>query len=117
MEIKEALKNELTLPEHGVITEGPTRWDTEQQMKDRTLEQQRAVTILSENRSTQHFDPTRQDTEVLESVNKALKPLQEFTDALSGEDYVCISYLLPVLHLLKTKTLADDDEDRADTLN
>lgn len=25
--------------------------------------------------------------------------------------------LLPVLHSLKTKTLADDDEDRADTLN
>ncbi|KAL7872251.1 hypothetical protein SRHO_G00072340 [Serrasalmus rhombeus] len=51
------------------------------------------------------------DIEVLESVNRALKPLQEFTDALSGEDYVSISYVQPVLQLLKTKTLAEDKED------
>lgn len=55
--------------------------------------------------------PSWQDIEVFESVNKALKPLQEFTDALSGEDNVSISYLLPVLHLLNTLTLAADEED------
>ncbi|KAK0151881.1 Zinc finger BED domain-containing protein 1 [Merluccius polli] len=35
----------------------------------------------------------------------------EFTDALSGEDYVSVSYLKPVLHLLKTATLAETDQD------
>ncbi|CAM4578191.1 unnamed protein product [Leuciscus chuanchicus] len=39
------------------------------------------------------------DIEVLESIQKALKPLQDITDALSGEEYVTISYVRPVLHL------------------
>ncbi|XP_052413836.1 E3 SUMO-protein ligase ZBED1-like [Carassius gibelio] len=112
---KEALKKaqrELNLPEHGLITECPTRWGTKQQMMERILEQQRALSqVLSENRSTRHLVPSWQDIEVLESVNKALKPLQDFTDALSGEEYVSISYLLPVLRLLNTQTLAADEED------
>ncbi|XP_059418261.1 E3 SUMO-protein ligase ZBED1-like [Carassius carassius] len=81
-------------------------------MMERILEQQRALSqVLSENRSTRHLVPSWQDIEVLESVNKALKPLQDFTDALSGEEYVSISYLLPVLRLLNTQTLAADEED------
>ncbi|XP_035984709.1 proline-rich protein 36-like [Fundulus heteroclitus] len=54
---------------------------------------------------------TALDIEVLESIHKALHPLQEFTDALSGEEYVSISYLKPVLHLLSTSVLAEDQED------
>ncbi|KAJ8337710.1 hypothetical protein SKAU_G00366760 [Synaphobranchus kaupii] len=53
----------------------------------------------------------REDTEVLESINNALHSLQEFTDALSGEAYASVSYLKPVLHLLRTSTLAENDED------
>lgn len=37
-----------------------------------------------------------QDINVLESVNKAIGPLQEFTDVLSVENYVSVSYLKPV---------------------
>lgn len=36
--------------------------------------------------------------EVVESVNKVLSPLVEFTDAVSGEQYVSVSCLDPVLH-------------------
>ena len=35
--------------------------------------------------------PSRQDIEVLEPINKAVKPLQDFTAALSGEAYARIS--------------------------
>lgn len=55
--------------------------------------------------------PDSQDIDVLESIHKALHPLQEFTDSLSGEDYVSISYLKPVLHFLTTSVLAEDAED------
>lgn len=48
---------------------------------------------------------------VLESVNQALQPLQEFTDALSGKSYVSVSYVKPVLHLMKTSVLAEKEED------
>lgn len=60
---------------------------------------------------TRHLVPTWQDTDVLESINGALGPLQEFTDALSGENYVSVSYLKPVLHLLRTSTLAESGQD------
>ncbi|XP_059417293.1 E3 SUMO-protein ligase ZBED1-like [Carassius carassius] len=77
---KEALKKaqrELNLPEHGLITECPTRWGTKQQMMERILEQQRALSqVLCDNRK-----------------------------------YMSISYLLPVLRLLNTQTLAADEDD------
>ena len=80
-------------------------------MIGRVLEQSKALCqVLSEDRKTRHLVPTWQDTDVLESVNNALGPLQEFTDALSGEDYVSVSYLKPVLHLRKTATLAETDQ-------
>nr|XP_023693139.1 zinc finger BED domain-containing protein 4-like isoform X1 [Paramormyrops kingsleyae] len=41
----------------------------------------------------------------------ALKPLQDFTDALSGEEYVTISNVRPVLHLFNTSLLAHEDDD------
>jgi len=41
----------------------------------------------------------------------ALHPLQEFTDALSGEIYVSVSFVKPVLHLLKTSVLAEKKDD------
>ncbi|XDV17019.1 hypothetical protein PO909_016474 [Leuciscus waleckii] len=81
-------------------------------MIERVLEQQKALSqILLADRKTRHLVPQWQDTDVLESVSKALKPLQEFTDILSGEDYVSVSYLKPVLHLFNTKILAVNDED------
>ncbi|XP_056140252.1 neuronal acetylcholine receptor subunit alpha-9-like [Lampris incognitus] len=62
-------------------------------------------------RNTRPLVTTWQDIYVFESIHKVLHPLQEFTDALSGEEYVSISYLKPVLHLLATSVLAEDDED------
>lgn len=81
-------------------------------MIERVLEQSKALSqVLSEDRKTRHLVPTWQDTEVLESINAALHPLQDFTDAFSGESYVSVSYLKPVLNLLKTETLAEKDDD------
>ncbi len=105
-------QEELQLPKHALITECPTRWGSRQRMIERVLEQQKALSqILSADRKTRHLVPQWQDTDVLESVSKALKPLQEFTDALSGEDYFSVSYLKPVLHLFNTNILAVNDED------
>ena len=74
-------------------------------MIGRVLEQSKALSqVLSKDKKTRHLVPTWQDTDVLESINNALGPLQEFTDALSGEAYVSVSYLKPVLHLLRTST-------------
>ncbi|KAL3972567.1 protein-disulfide reductase (glutathione) [Sarotherodon galilaeus] len=79
---------ELNLPPHRLITETPTRWGSRQQMIQRVLEQEKAISqVLKADRKTRHLVPTWQDIDVLESVNKTLNPLIEFTDALSGEEY------------------------------
>ncbi|KAJ8342807.1 hypothetical protein SKAU_G00327350 [Synaphobranchus kaupii] len=104
-------QRELNLPEHALITECPTRWGSKEMMIARVLEQTKAISqVLSGDRNARHLVPTWQDTDVLESIHKALHPLQEFTDALSGEEYISISYLKPVLHLLATSVLAEDDD-------
>lgn len=78
----------------------------------RVLEQQRAISdVLSANRKSRHLVPSWQDLDVLESINQALQPLQEFTDALSGESYVSVSYVKPVLHLMNTSVLVAKEED------
>lgn len=105
-------QRELKLPEHSLITECQTRWGSKEMMIGRVLEQIKAISqVLSGDRYARSLIPTWQDIEVLESVHKALHPLLDFTDALSGEEYVSISYLKPVLHLLATSVLAEDEED------
>lgn len=103
---------QLGLPAHQLITESATRWGSRQQMIERFLEQERAITkVLSADKKARHLIPTWQDIEVLEAIQKALKPFQDFTDALSGKEYVTISYVRPVLHLLNTSLLAHKDDD------
>uniref|UniRef100_UPI003AAD5237 E3 SUMO-protein ligase ZBED1-like n=1 Tax=Centroberyx gerrardi TaxID=166262 RepID=UPI003AAD5237 len=103
---------ELGLPEHSLVADCATRWGSKQKMIERMLEQRQAINrVLTDDRKA-NVSITWQDEDVLQSVNKALKPVSEFTDILSGENYVTASSLLPVLHLIKEDTLAPSDEDR-----
>ena len=55
--------------------------------------------------------PTWLDLEVLESINKALAPLADFTDIVSGEKYVTFLALIPLLKHMTDNILCDDEED------
>ncbi|XP_057213823.1 E3 SUMO-protein ligase ZBED1-like [Triplophysa rosa] len=108
----EKVQKELNLPAHSLISECQKRWGSRQMMISRVLEQQKALTqVLSEDKKARHLIPTWQDIDVLESVSKTLGPLLDFTDALSGEDYVSVSYVKPVLHLFNTSMLLMQEED------
>ena len=81
-------------------------------MISRVLEQEKALRqVLSVDRKTAHLVPTWQDLEVLESINKALAPLADFTDILSGEKYVTFSTLVPLLEHITDDILCEDEED------
>ncbi|KAL1276221.1 hypothetical protein QQF64_035844 [Cirrhinus molitorella] len=104
----------LCLPDYKLKTECSTRWRSRQAMVGRMLEQQAAIIhVLSSDRKARHLLPTWQDLEVLEAVDKTLTPLADFTDALSGEQYVSISSVKPALHLFQSSVLAvkEDDSD------
>ncbi|XP_072563330.1 E3 SUMO-protein ligase ZBED1-like [Paramormyrops kingsleyae] len=105
-------QEEYHLPKHKLISETPTRWGSRQQMVKRVLEQKRAITeVLSKDKKTRPLIPTWQDVDVLESIDAALSPLLEFTDALSGESYVSVSFLKPVMHLFNTSILKESKDD------
>ncbi|XP_055051262.1 E3 SUMO-protein ligase ZBED1-like [Misgurnus anguillicaudatus] len=102
----------LNLPKHQLVTESLTRWGSRQKMVARVLEQQKAITeVLSSDKNNRHLIPTWQDIDVLESMHAALTPLLEFTDSLSGESYVTVSYVKPVLNLFRSSLLKVNDGD------
>lgn len=106
------VQNDLGLPKHVLTTETPTRWGSRQKMIQRVLEQERAISqVLKADKKSRHLVLSWQDVDVLEAVNKVLSPLQDFTDALSGEQYVSVSYLKPVLSLFNTSILAEEESD------
>lgn len=47
----------------------------------------------------------------MSDVQEALSPLLEFTDSLSGESSVTVSYIKLVLQLLRTKLLCASERD------
>ena len=67
--------------------------------------------MLAGDRKTSHLVPSWQDIDVLESMKKALSPLAEFTDILSGEEYVTVSSLKPLLHRITNDVLKDEEDD------
>lgn len=88
-------------------------------MIEHILEQESAIArVLGSDKKCRHLVPTWQDLEVLESVNKAVKPLQDFTDALSGESYVTVSFIKPTLNMFRSSILkpADDDTELTKTI-
>ncbi|KAM3850215.1 E3 SUMO-protein ligase ZBED1-like [Diretmus argenteus] len=95
-----------------LITESPTRWRSRQAMIERVLEQEKAIAhVLGSDKKCRHLMLTWQDLEVLESVNKAVKPLQDFTDALFGETYVTVSFIKPTLSMFRSSLLKPEDDD------
>ena len=73
--------------------------------------------VLSDDRKTTHLIPTWQDTMVLESVNAALSPVAEFTDFMSGEKYVSISAIKPLMRHLEDILLQEKEEESELTKN
>ena len=81
-------------------------------MISRILEQEEAIRrVLSSDRKTITFNLTWQDKDVLESMDKVLSQLSSLTDILSGENYVTISSVLPMIELLNNTLLKDSDGD------
>ena len=81
-------------------------------MVARILEQENAIrTVLSADRKASHLLPTWQDIQVLTAMHQALSPLSSLTNMLSGEEYVTVSAILPMLKLIETKLLKDEAGD------
>ena len=93
------VQTEMDLPHHSLVTKCTSCWGTHYKMLHQILEQERALAqVLNDNPKTTHLKPWWQDTEVMESIVSALKPVSDFTDILSAEEHVIASCLKPLLN-------------------
>ncbi|XP_038064087.1 E3 SUMO-protein ligase ZBED1-like [Patiria miniata] len=107
---------DLNLPTHSLVKDCATRWGSQQKMMERLLEQAPAIRrVLGEDRNHSHLSPSWQDIHVMEAVNKALKPLADFTDIMSGEKHVTVSSLLPMMRHLADDVLLEVPEEEGMT--
>ncbi|KAI4888769.1 hypothetical protein NFI96_032056, partial [Prochilodus magdalenae] len=88
-----------------------TRWGSKQAMIERILEQAQAIRQVLADERRSGISLTWQDTDVLQAINAALKPVSAFTDILSGENCVSGSSVLPILKLCSEDILAASDDD------
>ncbi|KAI4901832.1 hypothetical protein NFI96_032633 [Prochilodus magdalenae] len=87
-----------------------TRWGSKPKMTERVTEQSQAIgRVPPADRRAPSL--TWQDPDVLEAMNKALKPAADFTDIWSGEDYVTDPSLRPTLPLLNGDILSQSETD------
>ena len=81
-------------------------------MVSRILEQEEAIhLVLGADHSTSNIVPTWQDLDVLQAIDQAISPLSSLTDILSGEQYVTVSAVLPILYILEMDLLKEQDTD------
>ena len=92
-------QEQKNLPIHKLKVDVVTCWGSCYDMVERVLVQLEAIRIvLCDDRNSSHLIPSWQDCDVLESIAAALKPLKAMTDALSGEQCVTMSAVIPLLN-------------------
>lgn len=113
------LKNKQTLvelPQHKLIMDVSTRWNSTYDMLDRFLEQQPAVeaTLLTKDLKNKFKDVYTLSEENISSVEKVLmvlKPIKTVTTILCAEASPTVSLIHPLKEMLLQQLRAPDDED------
>ena len=102
----------MKLPQHSLSADCVTRWGSTGKMVGRIREQQEAINfVLGNDRKASHLVLNWQQKDVLEAIDKTLSPLKKMTDLLSGEDYVTISAIKPMLHHIFEDILKSEEND------
>ena len=103
----------MKLPQHHFSTDCATRWESTGKMVERIREQQQEAInfVLGNDQKASHLILNWQQKDVLESIDKTLSPLKKMTDLLSGEDYVTISAIKPMLQHIFEDVLKSEKND------
>ena len=103
------IQKQLNLPEHRLVQDEPTRWDSTYYLLDRLVEQRRAISLYD----TDFELPERLNSnewQLAEKVIKLLEPMQRITKELSARRAV-ISEVIPFLEILKSELEEDSSSD------
>lgn len=100
------IQKELSLPQHQLVQDIDTRWNSTYYMAERLLEQKRAISLYVANHDTL-FNITPQQWCMMEQYIKLLKPFEEITKRTSS-GFSCISEVIP--HVAALKKYLEKDE-------
>jgi hypothetical protein len=108
----------MQLPDHDLIQDVPTRWNSSQMMLQRLVEQRRVVTdILLNPRLTGKRDRglllTDAEWEIAGDVASALQDLTEATNNMCSDTHVSSSEIYPVVCGLLVNSLSCSSDDSA----
>jgi len=106
----------LTLPQHKLIIDVCTRWNSTHDMLQRFLEMQVAVFAVLRSKELSNDKKafkslTDDDITLAEDAVKLLKPLKDITLVLCSEKTPTVSYIMPLQHQLidHLSTVSDED--------
>ena len=106
------IQSQLSLPEHKLIQDEPTCWDSTYYMLSCIIQQRRAITLYD----TDFGLPEQLNSngwQQAEKIVKLLEPVQSVTKELSGKD-VMLSQVIPFIEILKMEMGSTGDDDRSE---
>ena len=104
----QAIQRQLSLPDHKLIQDEPTRWDSTYYMLERLVEQRRAISLYD----TDFELPDRlhsNEWHLAERVVALLEPMQRITKEFSAKGAM-VSQVIPFLKILKMELDSSEPE-------
>ena len=94
----QTIQRELSLPEHKLLQDVTTRWNSTYYMLARLLEQKRSISLyLTDNSNISNLSSLQ--WELLQQVIRLLQPFEEITKIVSS-GYSCVSETIPHVETL-----------------
>ena len=100
------VQQQLSLPDHKLIQEVSTRWNSTYLMFERVIEQFDGITtaLCLTNQSNHCFD--EKENSLMSDSLTVFKPFLEATENISGDKYVSASMIIPLVKLLRKSMMS-----------
>ena len=90
----------LGLPQHSMIQDVETRWNSTYNMLERICEQQASICAALVDLKRVDLMLQDGDVKIMENLVEILKPFFHITETICGENYTTVSSIKPLLHHL-----------------
>lgn len=108
------IQTQMSLPEHQLVMEVSTRWNSTLYMIERLVEQRWPVSLVIQQRKSDSKNPksslTDDQWDVLSHLIRLLKPFEVATEFVSGDEYVTASAVPSLISGLCEKMEQNDDD-------
>ena len=95
----------LGMKKHKLLQDVETRWNSTYDMIQRVMEQQAAICAALLEQKRMDLLPKDNELKLLEDIIDVLKPFKDVTEQMSGQSYVTVSTVHPILHFIESSVL------------